>query len=145
MASDSYYGIAFRPLRQPIHRAVSKDGETLDVGPQFISTQGDSSNGTAPGSLQEGFHLSLSSPRKCPEGLRPQTHPFTQHQLQYWHNCTSDSWMLAIVHSGYTLQFCKGPPPFRGIMVTSVKYPFQVLALRQEVDTLLLKQAISLV
>ncbi|MGH0150225.1 UNVERIFIED_CONTAM: hypothetical protein FKN15_047416 [Acipenser sinensis] len=109
------------------------------------SDQGDSSTGTTPGSLQGSLRPSLSSPSKGPEGLRSQTHPYTKHHLHYWHNCTSDSWVLTIRHTGYTLQFHSGLPPFRGITVTSVNDPLQLLALKQEVETLLQKQAICLV
>ncbi|MGH0131806.1 UNVERIFIED_CONTAM: hypothetical protein FKN15_059908 [Acipenser sinensis] len=78
-----------------------------DVGPQRTSAQGD------------------SSPSRGLEGLRPQTHLFTQHHLQYWRNCTSDSWVLASIHTSYTLQVHSGPPPFRRITVTSVNDPLQ--------------------
>ncbi|MGH0145182.1 UNVERIFIED_CONTAM: hypothetical protein FKN15_056821 [Acipenser sinensis] len=84
-------GINFRLLRQLIPGAVHKDGEMPDMGPQRISAPGNSSNRTALGSLQDSLHPSLSSPSRGPEGLRTQTHPFSQHQLQYWCNCTSDS------------------------------------------------------
>ncbi|MGH0142191.1 UNVERIFIED_CONTAM: hypothetical protein FKN15_060292 [Acipenser sinensis] len=33
---------------------------------------------------------STSSPCRAPEGLRPQSHPFTQHQLHHWRDCSSD-------------------------------------------------------
>ncbi|MGH0133677.1 UNVERIFIED_CONTAM: hypothetical protein FKN15_056439 [Acipenser sinensis] len=61
-------------------------------------------------------------PSRGPEGLQPQTHPFAQHQLQYWRNCTSDIWVLATVH---TVEFHSGPLPFRGIMVTPMNNPLQ--------------------
>ncbi|MGH0120019.1 UNVERIFIED_CONTAM: hypothetical protein FKN15_063833 [Acipenser sinensis] len=77
------------------------------------------------------FFPSLNSPSRGPEGLRPQTHPYTQHHLHYWRNCTSDSWVLATIYTGYGLQFHSGPPPFRGITVTSVNNPLQVLALKR--------------
>ncbi|MGH0145924.1 UNVERIFIED_CONTAM: hypothetical protein FKN15_023471 [Acipenser sinensis] len=65
--------------------------------------------------------------------------------LQYWRSCTSDTWVLATAHNGYVLQFRKGPPPFRGVMNTSVTDPLQVLVLQQKVAALLCKQAIRLV
>ncbi|MGH0154994.1 UNVERIFIED_CONTAM: hypothetical protein FKN15_054095 [Acipenser sinensis] len=60
------------------------------VEPQCTSDQGDNFNGTTPGSLRDSLRPNLSSPSRGPEGLRPQTHLFAQHQLQYWRNCTSD-------------------------------------------------------
>ncbi|MGH0132327.1 UNVERIFIED_CONTAM: hypothetical protein FKN15_061490 [Acipenser sinensis] len=117
--------------QQLITGAARKDEKMVDVGPQRNSTPGSSSY-AALGSLQSRFYPSLSNPRRALEVLRPQTHPFSQHQLQYWHSCTSDSWVLATVHTGYALQFRAGPTPFRGIMVTSVIYPLHDLALRQE-------------
>ncbi|MGH0140269.1 UNVERIFIED_CONTAM: hypothetical protein FKN15_040736 [Acipenser sinensis] len=81
-------------------------------------------------------HVAPAHQRSGKQFPRPQTHPFSQHQLQYWRNCTSDSWVPTTVQTSYTLQFRAGPP-FRGITVTSMSDPLQVLALRQEVDTLL--------
>ncbi|MGH0173177.1 UNVERIFIED_CONTAM: hypothetical protein FKN15_065628 [Acipenser sinensis] len=72
----------------PIPGAARKDGGTPTVGPRRISVPGCSSNRTALGSLQDRLHPSLSSTRRGPEGLQPQTHPVSQHQLQYWCKCT---------------------------------------------------------
>ncbi|MGH0128653.1 UNVERIFIED_CONTAM: hypothetical protein FKN15_035731 [Acipenser sinensis] len=63
--------------------------------------------------IQGSLRPSHGSPRRGPVGLWPQTNPFAQHQLQYWHNCTSDSCVLATAHTGYALQFHSGPPPFQ--------------------------------
>ncbi|MGH0120620.1 UNVERIFIED_CONTAM: hypothetical protein FKN15_009985 [Acipenser sinensis] len=51
------------PLRQG---ASSKDGGVPDMGPQCTSAQGDTSSGTAPGSLRP----ILSIPSRSPEGLQ---------------------------------------------------------------------------
>ncbi|RXM99135.1 UPF0577 protein KIAA1324-like, partial [Acipenser ruthenus] len=57
----------------------------------------------------------LDSANRAPEGLWPQTLPFSQHQLQYWCKCTSDSCVLTTIQTGYALQFRVGPPPFQRI------------------------------
>ncbi|MGH0161616.1 UNVERIFIED_CONTAM: hypothetical protein FKN15_041433 [Acipenser sinensis] len=75
--------------------------------------------------------LSLDSPSRAPEGWWPQT-PFSAQQLQYWHACTSDSWVLATV-----LQFRLGLPPFQGITSTFVTDPLQASVLQKEVAALL--------
>ncbi|MGH0163871.1 UNVERIFIED_CONTAM: hypothetical protein FKN15_046049 [Acipenser sinensis] len=77
----------------------------------------------------------LSSPNRVPEGWWPQT-PFSAQQLQYWCTCTLDTWVLATVQDGYTLQFCLGPPPFRGITNTSVLQKEVAALLSLSVDTL---------
>ncbi|MGH0171800.1 UNVERIFIED_CONTAM: hypothetical protein FKN15_064495 [Acipenser sinensis] len=41
-----------------------------------------------------------------PDGLQPQAlHPFSQPHLLAWKKCTTNAWVLATVHSGYSLQF----------------------------------------
>ncbi|MGH0156355.1 UNVERIFIED_CONTAM: hypothetical protein FKN15_044704 [Acipenser sinensis] len=66
---------------------------------------------------------------RAPEGWQPQT-PFSAQQLQYWHTCTSDTWVLGTVHNGYSLEFCLGPCPFRGITNTFVSDPLQAYVLQ---------------
>ena len=51
-------------------------------------------------------------------------------------------WVLRTIRLGYTIQFRKGPPPFRGILPTVVK-PEEVAVLRQEMTALLKKGAIE--
>ncbi|MGH0129857.1 UNVERIFIED_CONTAM: hypothetical protein FKN15_040001 [Acipenser sinensis] len=78
---------------------------------------------------------------RAPEGWRPQT-PFSTQQLQYWCACTSDAWVLTTVQTGFALQFCSDPPPFRSVLSTFVSDPLQALVLQEEVAALLGKQAI---
>ncbi|MGH0137835.1 UNVERIFIED_CONTAM: hypothetical protein FKN15_038399 [Acipenser sinensis] len=84
-----------------------------DVASPHTSVPGGVSSANALDSHPKLPHHNLSSPSRAPEGWRPQT-PF-RHNRQYWHACTSDTWVLATVQNGYVLQFRLGPPPFRGI------------------------------
>ncbi|MGH0158080.1 UNVERIFIED_CONTAM: hypothetical protein FKN15_050568 [Acipenser sinensis] len=83
-----------------------------DVASPHTSVPGGVSSANALDSHPKLPHHNLSSPSRAPEGWRPQT-PF-RHNRQYWHACTSDTWVLATVQNGYVLQFRLGPPPFRG-------------------------------
>ncbi len=49
-------------------------------------------------------------------------------------------WILRTIRHGYTIQFRKGPPPFSGILPTTVR-PGQATVLRQEIVSLLEKGA----
>lgn len=51
-------------------------------------------------------------------------------------------WVLRTICHGYTIQLRKGPPPFRGILSTTVKST-EIAVLRQELSTLLSKGAIE--
>ncbi|MGH0160057.1 UNVERIFIED_CONTAM: hypothetical protein FKN15_038484 [Acipenser sinensis] len=75
--------------------------------------------------------------------------------LKYWHNqlrllpeeeFKSSKrlliWVLTTVQIGYSLQFKLSPPPFRGVTLTSVTNPQDVVAVSQVVAALLQKLAI---
>lgn len=86
-------------------------------------------------------HLNRSS---SPRNLLPQAQgPFSKAHLEYWGQCTHDSWVLTTIRRGY-LQFSHVPPPFRGVVHTLVKDPRANNSLAQELKTLLQKQAIRI-
>ncbi|MGH0156962.1 UNVERIFIED_CONTAM: hypothetical protein FKN15_032680 [Acipenser sinensis] len=48
--------------------------------------------------------------------LLPQAQgPCSGTHLEYWRQCTTDTWVLNIVQTGYSLQFRHGLPPFSGL------------------------------
>ncbi|MGH0115273.1 UNVERIFIED_CONTAM: hypothetical protein FKN15_006701 [Acipenser sinensis] len=70
--------------------------------------------------------------------LLPQAQgPFSGSHLQYWLQCTTDTWVLNTVQTVYSLQFRHGPPPFRGVTTTLFMGP---IVLSQEVTALLQKR-----
>ncbi|MGL4249587.1 MAG: reverse transcriptase domain-containing protein, partial [Aeromonas sp.] len=52
-------------------------------------------------------------------------------------------WVVRTITSGYTLQFCRNPPRFNGVLQTVVNSASQASVLRQELSSLLLKGAIE--
>ncbi|MGH0180832.1 UNVERIFIED_CONTAM: hypothetical protein FKN15_005114 [Acipenser sinensis] len=70
---------------------------------------------------------------------------FLGSHLKYWHQCTTDICVLTTVHTGYSLQFKHGHPPFRGVNVTSVTDPQDAAVMSQEVAALLQKRAIHMI
>ena len=78
-----------------------------------------------------------------PEGPGPAVGRFSQQHLSYWESCTSDPWVLATLSQGYNLQFRCRPPVFSGVRPTTVSDPTKAQALRQELSTLLEKDAIE--
>ncbi|MGH0163625.1 UNVERIFIED_CONTAM: hypothetical protein FKN15_055861 [Acipenser sinensis] len=79
-----------------------------------------------------------------PRGLLRQAQgPFTGSHLEYWHQCTIDTWVLTTIQTGYSLQFKHGPPPFRGTTVASVTQDSTVVS--QEVAAPQQKRAINMV
>ncbi|MGH0148964.1 UNVERIFIED_CONTAM: hypothetical protein FKN15_013924 [Acipenser sinensis] len=79
-------------------------------------------------------------------GLLPQVQgPFSGSHLEYWHQCTTDIWVLTTVQTSYSLQFKHSPPPFQGVTAASVTDPQDTAVVSQEVAALLLKWAIHMV
>ncbi|MGL5643349.1 MAG: reverse transcriptase domain-containing protein, partial [Metamycoplasmataceae bacterium] len=61
-----------------------------------------------------------------------------------WENLPGISvWVVRTIVSGYTLQFCRNPPRFSGVLQTSVNSASEASVLRQELSSLLLKGAIE--
>ncbi|MGH0164888.1 UNVERIFIED_CONTAM: hypothetical protein FKN15_048117 [Acipenser sinensis] len=59
-----------------------------------------------------------------PRALLPQVQcPFHQAHLDYWRSCTTDTWVLTTIQTGYSIQFQHGPPPFWGVTTTTVMNP----------------------
>ena len=61
-----------------------------------------------------------------------------------WRACAVSPWVLRTITKGYVLQFARPPPPFGG-MIQSVVQQGQSHFLREEIVSLLRKEAISVV
>ena len=68
---------------------------------------------------------------------------YSQQQLGYWESTASDPWVVATLSQGYNIQFRRRPPVHSGIRMTIMKDPTKSQALREEVATLLEKNAIE--
>lgn len=60
-----------------------------------------------------------------------------------WEKVISDQWVLSTITHGYRLQFRRRPPPFSRVRMTIVKDPLLEPVLREEVQALLQKGAIT--
>ena len=61
-----------------------------------------------------------------------------------WRACAVSPWVLKTITAGYTLQFARPPPSFGGV-IQSVVQQGQSHFLQKEIDSLLQKEAISVV
>ena len=61
-----------------------------------------------------------------------------------WRACAVSPWVLRTITKGYVLQFARPPPPFSGV-IQSVVQQEQSHFLREEIVSLLRKEAISIV
>ena len=61
-----------------------------------------------------------------------------------WRACAVSPWVLRTITKGYVLQFARPPPPFSGV-IQSVVQREQSHFLREEIVSLLRKEAISIV
>ncbi|XP_073732565.1 uncharacterized protein [Misgurnus anguillicaudatus] len=79
------------------------------------------------------------------DNITPAVGRFSSQQLERWKAITPDPWVLATLSRGYSIQFQRRPPRFRGVKDTIVSHPGKALALRQEINALLEKGAITLI
>src|SRR4029434_4415945 len=61
-----------------------------------------------------------------------------------WRACAVSPWVLRTITKGYVLQFARPPPPFRGVIQSVVQHG-QSHFLREEIVSLLRKEAIRVV
>ena len=70
------------------------------------------------------------------------TRPLTPF-LQRWVGITSNAVVLNVIREGHEIPFEKDPPPFNGVLNSSPKDPEEALVLRQELDDMLAKEAVT--
>ena len=66
------------------------------------------------------------------------------HFYDFWQQNVSDAWALEVVREGYAIEFISDPPPFQGVR-TTIASGDRAIALRSEIDQLILKKAIEIV
>ena len=93
-----------------------------------------------------GAGADLDIGRLAMSGLSPDllfnSKPSLRGCAESWRACAASPWVLNTISVGYTLQFARPPPRFRGV-VQSVVPQGQTHFLQQEIDSLLQKGAIQ--
>ena len=74
--------------------------------------------------------------------VRNVTQPLTPF-IQRWRTLTSHLIVLKVIRHGHEIPFLTSPPPFNGVMNSIPADPAEMLVLRQELDDMLAKGAVT--